>query len=505
MRALICMAWMLLVSLPLPLDNPPTVSVPTAGTGPESSLSRTAHQQQDASKSGFTIRSSAELVTVDAIVRTSGGGFAGDLQAGDFVVYDNGVAQDITLFSRERLPLAVALVVDRSPSVQPYLAQLRKAALTALDRLQPEDQVTLFSFDMDVAQLSELTQDRQTIARLVSLIPSGSGTNIYDALFDASSYLRSKAPGRRRAILLVSDNSQSVDSAHSDRDTLQELLEASTMLYCIETRGDNPGGGGFGGPGRIARIAKETGGEVLKAGTLNSLVEALDSALLNLKAGYVLGFAPSNIGEEGGYHRLLVGLNVGERCPKCQVQARTGYYAGARVGAGSNAGVPVPPWAAGASPAFPVKPSGVSAFNRPAEMEEAISQYAIATAHNQGRELRDIAFEVSVAAEQDAGGKPQARIDLRIDAANVMFRFAGGRYVGRLRITAFYMDSKGRSLGADWKIMDMRLTEPTYQQMLQSGIPYATTIPLQNPDQRIRVVVYDPGSARLGSQLVQMK
>jgi len=354
---------------------------------------------------------------------------------------------------------------------------------------------------MDVAQLSELTQDRQSIARLVSLIPGGNGTNIYDALFDASSYLRSKASDRRRAIILISDNSQSVDSAHSDRDTLQELLEASTILYSIETRGDNPGGAAYGSLGRIARIARETGGELLKAGTANSLVEALDSALLNLKAGYVLGFAPSSLGEEGSYHRLQVVLNAAGSCPKCLVQARAGYYAGARVG--TDAGTPPPPWAAGRSPGS-VRSSSGSAFNRPAEMEEVIAQHAIVTARDRRVEPRDIAFEVSVAEEKDAGGKPQAKIDLRIDAANVMFRFAGGRYVGRLRITAFYMDPKGKSLGADWKIMDLRLTEPTYQQMLQSGIPYSTTIPVKDPGQRIKVVVYDPGSARLGSRFVQM-
>ncbi len=83
MGALICVAWMLLLSLPLPLDNPPT-----AGTSLESSLSKAAHQQQDTSKSGFTIRSSTDLVTVDAIVRNFAGAFVGDLQAEDFVVYD---------------------------------------------------------------------------------------------------------------------------------------------------------------------------------------------------------------------------------------------------------------------------------------------------------------------------------------------------------------------------------------------------------------------------------
>ncbi len=53
--------------------------------------------------------------------------------------------------------------------------------------------------------------------------------------------------------------------------------------------------------------------------------------------------------------------------------------------------------------------------------------------------------------------------------------------------------------------MDLRLLETTYQQMMPSGIPCSITIPLKTLSQRIKVVVYDPGSNRTGNRLVQMK
>jgi len=91
------------------------------------------------------------------------------------------------------------------------------------------------------------------------------------------------------------------------------MLETSVLLYSIETRGDNPGTSGLGSAEKIARLAKETGGEVVKAGTAAQLANALDSALLNLKERYVLGFTPSNLGEPGSYHRLLVTFDTAER------------------------------------------------------------------------------------------------------------------------------------------------------------------------------------------------
>jgi hypothetical protein len=53
--------------------------------------------------------------------------------------------------------------------------------------------------------------------------------------------------------------------------------------------------------------------------------------------------------------------------------------------------------------------------------------------------------------------------------------------------------------------MDLRLTEPIYQQMLQWGIPYSTTVPVKIPNQRIKVIVYDPASLKLGSRRAQVK
>jgi VWFA-related protein len=451
-----------------------------------------AGRQQASPKGDFTIKTNAVLVTVDAIVRTEKGGFVGDLQAEDFAIYDNGVAQQITLFSTEQLPLAVALVVDRSPSVQPFLPQLRTAALTALQRLKPEDQVGLFTFDMKSARLSDLTDDHMRIAQMVSQIPGGMGTNIYDPLFDAAHYLHLKAPDQRRSIILVSDNYQSVPSDHNFREILQEALEAGVTLYSLRTPGDNPGVSDQGDPSSIGRIALETGGEILDAGT-GKLAEAMDMAIMNLKHGYLLGFTPSDQGKEGSYHRLIVKLTSGQRCPWCSVQARSGYYAGAQ------APTPTKNSSRGAGK------TDSKSKTLPIDFEELIAQNRIYAARNISSDLRDIPFEISTTEVQDAKGKPQVKVDLQIIPANVFFKILDDRHAARLRITTFYQDAKGKPLGADWKIMDMSLSEGTYQRILQSGIPYSTTIPLKTPKQIIKVVVYDPGSDRSGSRLVKLQ
>ncbi len=268
------------------------------------------------------------MVTLDAIVRTDKGAHLGGLRPEDFTVYDNDVAQDITLFSREQFPVAAALVFDTSPSIQPYLAQLRGAALTVLGRLKPEDEVALFTFGANPSRLSDLTRDRARIAEMVGRVPGDTGgTKIYDAIYDAAVYLQSQAPDSRHAIILISDNFQTIGSVHTDVETLQKMLEGSVRLFSIKTSGVDATNGLLESPRRIADISERTGGEVLTADAENELAQALDAVFLNLKAGYVLGFTPSDLGPEGSYHRLAMGLNATANCPKCRIQARSGYFA----------------------------------------------------------------------------------------------------------------------------------------------------------------------------------
>lgn len=503
MLRLSCIAWMTLQCLLLfsssksatwlpPADLPLVLPAPGADH---------AGQGQGTSQEDFTIRTNAVLVTVDAVVRNEKSGFVGDLLAEDFEIYDNGVSQRLTYFSHDQLPLAVALVVDRSRSVQPYLPQLRSAALAALQHLKPEDEVALFSFDVKPYQFTELTKDREEIARMIGKIPGGTATDICDALFEAAQYLRVEAPDRRRAIILVSDNYQSVPSAHSFSDTTRQLLEGAVTLYGIRTFGDNPAINikidgysidqqGLNNPHSIAKIAGETGGEILDASAPERLPEALDATISNLKTGYILGFTPSDEGNEGRYHRLTVRLKAGQRCPGCRVQARSGYYAGAHAPSPSQN----LPRRAGAPATPPKKPL--------ADFEELVAQNRIIEARDDISQLADIPFEISASKVKDAQGKSRIKVDLLIDPSKVLFKIVDGRHTARLRITTFYSDAAGNSLGGNWQIMDMHFLEATYQHILQSGIPFSTTIPHQARTHLIKVVVYDPWSDKIGARLI---
>jgi Ca-activated chloride channel family protein len=444
-------------------------------------------------RGGLSLKIDVNLVTLDAVVRNYRGATAGELRPEDFTLYDNGVAQELNHFSQDQLPLAVAIVVDRSPSISPFLRQLRDAALSALQRLRPGDEVALFTFDLCPARLSDLTADRSQISHRMGEIRIGANTNIFGAIFNAAHYLRMAAPDRRRAIILISDNLPNVFHI-SEEKALREVLEAGVTLYSIRTRSQDPAPGkvlgrpmfrgeGTADPNSIERIAAQSGGEVLNLSNAQQFSQALDSAVLNLRLGYTLGFTPSHLGEKGSYHRLTVKLDAGQRCPGCQVQARAGYYVASEASlAQAN-----------------------SSIREAYDCEEVVAYNYLRNPYALVLDTQSLPFGSSLAETYGADGQKQVRIELRIAAGEVQFQTANGLHNGSLLIAIFCLDENGNQLDETWKRMDLELKNDDYKILMQSGITFSSIIPLKAPGQALRVFVYDLKNRRFGMKQVKIK
>lgn len=281
----------------------------------------------------YRMRVDVQLVLVEAFVRDERGP-VDTLAKEDFRLFENGVEQKISHFSRDELPLAVALVVDRSGSVAPYMPALRRAAYQALSQLKRGDQVCLFSFASEVERLEDLTTDRQRIADRIAGIRPGGGTNIVDAVFDAAYYLSVAARDRRRAIILVSDNQATVRGHSSQAETIRLALEAGVTVYSLKTPGEATPltmkiPVWLGGAGSVRRITEETGGEILDVRGAGSLGAALAGVISRLKTRYTLGYQSTNPARDGSFRKIDLTLTerFGRPGLNYSVHARRGYYA----------------------------------------------------------------------------------------------------------------------------------------------------------------------------------
>ncbi len=281
-----------------------------------------------------TFKVAVNLVLVEATVRDRHGGIIDGLKRDDFEVFEDGIKQQIRYFSRDELPLALALVIDRSTSIAAVLEELRLAALDTLTLLKPEDQVAMFTF-ADRSKLAvALTRDRNAIVDEIPAILVGGGTDINDALADAADYLGEAAPARQHAIILVSDNEATTPSLSNEQHVIITALKTQTSIYSIEI--------GFQEHGRrlfhplaessfdaIRHIAGETGGEVVELRTAGSIETAMNIVISRLKQRYTLGYISANQNMDGAFRTIEVQIAGQSKHGKNQYKifTRRGYYA----------------------------------------------------------------------------------------------------------------------------------------------------------------------------------
>lgn len=296
-----------------------------------------------------TFKVAVNLVLVEVTVRDRHGQIVDGLKRDDFEIFEDGAEERIRYFSRDELPLALALVIDRSTSIAAVLEELREAASNTLALLKPEDQVALFTFADQPKLAIALTKNRDAITDEIPAILVGGGTDINDALVDAASYLGKEAPGRQHALILVSDNEATDPSQNTEEQIIQTALKTEASIYSIEI--------GFQEHGRrlfhplaessfdaIRRIARETGGEVVELRTAGSVENAMDIVISRLKQRYTLGYISANQNMDGAFRTIEVRIAGRSKHGKNQYKifTRRGYYA-PTASRGSPAPPPNPP------------------------------------------------------------------------------------------------------------------------------------------------------------------
>ncbi len=280
-----------------------------------------------------TIRLDVNLVVLDATVKTKDGQIMGDLKKQDFEVREDGIAKKIELFSRDELPLNVALVLDLSDSIDPFLDPLRDAAATTLAALKPEDEVALFTFSTEAELRTPLTKDKTKIAEQISSFKAGGATNINDGIFVAAEYLLQSAPKGRRVIILISDDVGTDAGGQGTRDIVTETIAADATLYNLKIPGYNSpqtlfAAGMIPGLVSIRKVMDQTGGEIFDVQNVANLTAVFRALMERIKTRYSLGYYTSVNGAEGKPHKLDVRLapSFGTKGRNYVILSKSGFY-----------------------------------------------------------------------------------------------------------------------------------------------------------------------------------
>ena len=293
------------------------------------------------------VRVRTDEVVVPVSVRDERGAPVNGLTGDQFLIYENGVRQEIRSFNRRRVPANIVLLLDASGSVFGEMSLIREAAKSFVKNLLEGDQVSVMQFSDRVELLQDwvAATDWKTISKALDWrYHGGERTTFYEGLYRAARDQAGRVKGRRIIVLLT----DGVDTAQGGGATFAEALEAvrgaEATVYVVSLTAslrrelDGRVGGRFRAilsgisPGQVARyrkiideaekhlieIAERTGGRIFFPHETADLIPAYVAIAEELRTQYILTYVPKKSLSGGEWRELKVlvlpgGYEIGTR------------------------------------------------------------------------------------------------------------------------------------------------------------------------------------------------
>ncbi len=335
--------------------------------------------QQSGAPPVLTVKAQSAEVLLPVTVRDKKGQIVAGLKAEDFELMADGKPMAIrSLTTVGGQPMRLGLLVDTSRSQAAALEGEKAAGEKFVDQMlaQPTDKAFLLHFDRQVELLQDFTAQKDKLRKELDAMGSAEGgygkggdrpeveagsgrdsdeggerrqghrggTQMYDAIYLASSEVMAQQLGRK-AMVLFSDG---VDkgSRESMADAVDAAEKANVSVYTVYFKGDQegrgfqratvgdeyPGGGyprsrypGGGWPGGrrptvgsdekpvdgkrvMEKIAERTGGRFLEAKKKESFAEVCAEISEELRGQYLVSFVPAKATDDGGdgFHKVTL-------------------------------------------------------------------------------------------------------------------------------------------------------------------------------------------------------
>jgi VWFA-related protein len=263
------------------------------------------------------------LVVLDVSVKDPKGGYVSGLGKDDFRVYENGIAQKLTVFSSGDEPVTVGLVIDESGSMRTKHAQVVTAGLSFIGASNPNDQMFVVNFNDTVRSgLPDNIPFSDDLAVLHAALsrnkPEGQ-TALYDAVAFALQHLE-QGQREKKMLVVVSDGADN----RSQR-TLSELMkliqQSHATIYAvgIYDRDDTDHN-----PEVMKRLANAGGGEWFLPQLVEEIGPICRKIARDIRNRYTIGYIPDRNGDKAAIRKIRVDIAASGH-EKLTVRTRTSY------------------------------------------------------------------------------------------------------------------------------------------------------------------------------------
>jgi len=273
---------------------------------------------------GFVFKREVEEVVLHAIVVNDQNRLVTGLGRDNFQVYEDGKLQKVTSFRKERVPVALGILIDNSGSMLPKRAKVNEAALQLVDASQEGDRVFVVNFGDDAFLDQDYTQDVGKLKAALQRVETRGSTALYDAVIGAVNHLDRSSPLQKKILLVVTDGRDNASQA-----TFQEVLRKlqsknGPVLYSIALEQNDRHDAAD--RQSLRTLSEQTGGTAFFPSSLDEVQSIASTIARDIRSQYVIGYRSSNAHTAGAYHAIQLQANDGSN--RLRVETRTGYYSG---------------------------------------------------------------------------------------------------------------------------------------------------------------------------------
>jgi Ca-activated chloride channel family protein len=291
---------------------------------------------------GDDIQLGTQEVLLPVTVRDPEGRAVRGLTKEDFIIAEDRVRQTITSCVEAEVPVNVLLLMDASGSVFSELKSIRSAAKEFVEKLGPDDKISVIQFADKVDLIQDWTANHDDVKQALSWrYKGGQATAYWDGLFLAAQQLM-KVEGRRALIVLSDglDTSSKLDElqafASLDRANTSVFVVSKASALIAQARGYTGIGGVLTGTAGQARdvigrltasedrmraMADRYGGRLFAPINDREMAAVYGQVADELKQQYVIFYESTNERHDGRWRSI----EIFTARPGLSVRTRKGY------------------------------------------------------------------------------------------------------------------------------------------------------------------------------------
>ena len=273
----------------------------------------------------YQFRVTVDLISLNVTVTDTRSRFITELLQNNFSIFEDGIKQEISVFSQEDLPIRLVLLLDTSASMDGKMSFAQEAAVSFVQTLKDDDDAEVVEFGSKARVLQPFTANKDKLEHAIRLTQAGGTTSLHNALYIALKNLsRRRQDIRRQAIIVLSDGEDT-----SSLVTFEQVLELSkdtaVTLYTISLRqGGIRRSRSFSEAEHVLKkLAEETGGQWFFPNEIAELAGTYDRIATELKSQYNIGYVSNNARRDGSWRRVVVQTDR----TNLLVRTKLGYYA----------------------------------------------------------------------------------------------------------------------------------------------------------------------------------